>query len=144
MSSVLTLVVVEIRENRCYIFAILVTHWLANEPEKKTDIMQMVVAHSFLFFFTEANSFYFIGLSWWMDVLKVRKFQNENMELSHCPKYEQKIWKIVPWTLRAEFFKKFCSYFGQCDDFIFSFWNLLTFKGHLNSEWIYAVIDFPK
>ena len=30
--------------------------------------------------------------------------------------------------LRAEFFKKFCSYFGHCNDFIFSFWNFLTFK----------------
>ena len=39
--------------------------------------------------------------------LKVRKFQNENMESSHCPKYERKIWKILPWTLRAEFFKFF-------------------------------------
>jgi hypothetical protein len=60
--------------------------------------------------------------------LKVRKFQNENMESSRCPKYERKIWKFLPWTLWAEFFKFFCSYFGQCDDFIFSFWNLLTFN----------------
>ena len=48
--------------------------------------------------------------------LKVSKFQNENMRSSHCPKYEQ------------EFFKFFRSYFGQCNDFIFSFWNLLTFR----------------
>ena len=61
--------------------------------------------------------------------IKVRKFQNENMESSHCPKYEQKIWKILPWTLRAEIFNFFYSYFRQCDDIIFSFWNLLTFKG---------------
>ena len=60
--------------------------------------------------------------------LKVRKFQNENMESSHCPKYERKIWKILPWILRAEFFKIFRSYCGQFDDFRFSFWNLLTFR----------------
>ena len=61
-------------------------------------------------------------------ILKVRKFQNENMKSSHCPEYERKIWKILPWILRAEFFKLFRSYFGQCDDFIFSFGNLLTFS----------------
>jgi hypothetical protein len=31
------------------------------------------------------------------------------------------------WILRTEFFKNFRSYFGQCDDFIFLFWNFLTF-----------------
>ena len=62
----------------------------------------------------------------WM--LKVSKFQNESIKSSHCPKYERKIWKFLPWILRAEFFKFFRSYFGQCDDFIFSFWNLLTFR----------------
>ena len=50
------------------------------------------------------------------------------MKLSHCPKYEWKIWKTLPWILGAEFFKFFRSYFGQCDDFISSFWNLLTFN----------------
>ena len=50
-------------------------------------------------------------------LLKANKFQNENRKSSHCPKYERKIWKILPWILWAEFFK-----------FIFSFWNLLTFK----------------
>ena len=46
--------------------------------------------------------------------LKVRKFQNENMKSSHCPKYERKIWKFLPWILKTEFFKCFCSYFGLC------------------------------
>ena len=60
--------------------------------------------------------------------LKVSKFQNESIKSSHCPKYERKIWKFLSWILRTEFFKFFRSYFGQCDDFIFSFWNLLTFS----------------
>ena len=40
----------------------------------------------------------------------------------------KKNWKILPWILGAEFFKSFHSYFGQCDNFIFSFWNFLTFR----------------
>ena len=68
-----------------------------------------------------------LPVSFPVDLLKVRKFQKENMELSHCPKYERKISKILPWTLGAESFKYFRSYFGQFDDFTFSFWNLLTF-----------------
>ena len=39
------------------------------------------------------------------------------MKLSHCPKYERKIWKNMSW-------KFFRSHFWQCDDLIFSFWNL--------------------
>ena len=31
----------------------------------------------------------------------------------------------------AVFFKFFRSYFRQCDDFIFSFWNFLTFRGQI-------------
>ena len=50
------------------------------------------------------------------------------MKSSHCPKYERNTWKNLPWILRAEFFKFFRSYFGQWDVFIFSFWNLLTFR----------------
>ena len=34
---------------------------------------------------------------------------------------------------RTEFFKFFCSCFGQCDDFIHSFWNFLTFRGKLGT-----------
>mgnify|MGYP007022703591 CR=1 FL=1 len=37
------------------------------------------------------------------------------------------IWKFLL-ILRAEFFKFFHSYFGQCNDFIFSFWSFLTFQ----------------
>ena len=61
-------------------------------------------------------------------VLKVSKFQNENLKSSHCPKFERKIWKILSWILRTEFFKFFRSDFGKCDDFIFCFWDLLTFS----------------
>ena len=46
-------------------------------------------------------------------VSKVSKFQNQFMKSSFLPKYER---------------KNFCSYFGRNDDFINSFWNLLTFK----------------
>ena len=52
--------------------------------------------------------------------VKVSKFQNENMD--------EKIWKILPWVLGAEFFKFTRSYFGQCNDFEFSFRNFLTFS----------------
>ena len=37
------------------------------------------------------NRFYFIKRAHFRTVLKVRKFQNENMKLSHSPKYERKI-----------------------------------------------------
>ena len=72
------------------------------------------------------------------NLLKVRKFQNENMDSSHCPNYERKIWKILSWTLMAEFFKKFRSYFGQC--------NLLSIFSK-NSQihlWILTMIGIPK
>ena len=38
-------------------------------------------------------------------LLKFRKFQNENLKSSHCPKYERKKLKVF----RAECFKLFCS-----------------------------------
>ena len=60
-------------------------------------------------------------------LLKVRKYQYENRKLLYCPKYERKIWKILPLILRAEFFNFFRVYFGQCDGYKFSFWNFLTF-----------------
>ena len=31
-------------------------------------------------------------------------------------------------SIQGRIFQIFRSYFGQCDDFIFSFWNLLTFS----------------
>ena len=74
-------------------------------------------------------------------LLKVSKFQNESIKSSHCPKYERKIWKILSWILRTEFFKFFRSYFGQCDDFIFSFWNLLTFRNNLSIIWISLLLS---
>ena len=48
--------------------------------------------------------------------LKVRKFQNENMKLLHCPKYERNFLKISAWIFFFKFFRSF-----------FSFWNFLTF-----------------
>ena len=44
------------------------------------------------------------------------------MKSSHCPKYEQ----ILPWIINLG--QNFSKIFVQCDDFIFSFWNFLTFK----------------
>ena len=62
------------------------------------------------------------------------------MKSSHCPKYERKIWKILSWTLKGRIFSFFCSYFGQSDDFIFSFWNLLTFT---TDTFIEVIISGP-
>ena len=42
-------------------------------------------------------------------------------------------------NFKAEFFKFFRSYFGQCDDFIFSFWNFLTFSSI--SKWTDSYIE---
>ena len=71
--------------------------------------------------------------------LNVSKFQNEFMNSSFLPKYERNIVRIsalytVP-HYRAEILTIFRSYFGRNDDFIISFWNLLTFSnktGHFN------------
>ena len=49
------------------------------------------------------------------------------MKSSHCPKYERKNLKNSALSIQGKIWKFFCSYFGQCDDFILSFWNLLTF-----------------
>ena len=54
---------------------------------------------------------------WEKIVLKVRKFQNENMKSSHCPKYEWKKLKNSALSFRAGIFKFFQLYFWQCDDF---------------------------
>ena len=70
-------------------------------------------------------------------LLKVSKFQNEFMKSSFLPKYERNIVRIstlcsVPYY-RAEILTIFCWYFGRNDDFINSFWDLLTFgKIYLN------------
>ena len=63
-------------------------------------------------------------------LLKVRKFQNENMKSSNCPKYERKKFeKFCPKYYKGRIFQIFFgSYFRQCHDFKFSFWNFLTFK----------------
>ena len=63
-----------------------------------------------------------------MLTLKVSKFQNENTKSSHCPKYERKDLKNSALSIQGKIFQIFRSYFGQCDDFILSFWNLLTFS----------------
>ena len=67
--------------------------------------------------------------------LKVSKFQIEFMKSSFLPKYEQKIVRISALLsvvqYRAEILTIFRSYFGRNDDFINSFWNLLTFSRKL-------------
>ena len=50
------------------------------------------------------------------------------MKSSHCPKYEQKNLKNSPLSIQGRIFQIFRSYFGQCNNFIFSFWNFLTFS----------------
>ena len=64
--------------------------------------------------------------------LKVSKFQNELMKSSFLPKYEPNIVRIsalctVP-HYRAEIHTIFGSYCGRNDNFINSFWHLLTFS----------------
>ena len=46
-------------------------------------------------------------------LVKVRKFQNEYMESSHCPKYEQKKLKNSALDFRAEFFNFFVHILGN-------------------------------
>ena len=60
--------------------------------------------------------------------VKVRKFQNEYMKSSLCPKYEWKIWKILPWHYGAEFFYFFVHILGNATtSYIHSeiFWPLV-------------------
>ena len=58
----------------------------------------------------------------------------------HCAQnIYKKNWKILPDIIRAEFFKFFRSYFGHCDDFIYSFWNFLTFMGSIRVIFIFRV-----
>ena len=45
-------------------------------------------------------------------LVKVRKFQNENMKSSHFPKYEQKSLKNSALSVQGRMFQIFCSYFG--------------------------------
>jgi hypothetical protein len=82
-------------------------------------------------------------------IQKVRKFQNENMKSSHCPKYDQRKSKYSVLSIQGKNFQIFCSYFGQCDDFIFSFWILMTFRNstsHLTlrytNRYLVAVISY--
>ena len=68
------------------------------------------------------------------------------MKSLFLPKYERNIVKIsalyctVP-HYRAEILTIFCSYFGRNDDFINSFWNLLTFRKAYVWLWNYRLID---
>ena len=66
-------------------------------------------------------------------ILKVSKFQNEFMKSSFLPKYERKI-------VKAEILTIFHSYFGRNDDFINSFWNLLTFINWTKSLLVISLI----
>ena len=54
-------------------------------------------------------------------MLKVSKFQNENMKSSHFPKSERKNLKNSVLSIQGRIFQIFRSNFGQWDDFIFSF-----------------------
>ena len=54
-------------------------------------------------------------------LLKVSKFQNENMKSSHCPKYERKNLKNSALSIQGRIFQNFRSYIGQYGDFIFFF-----------------------
>ena len=66
----------------------------------------------FIKFFT---NFWVLTFSKIFRILKVRKYQNEFMQLSHCPKYEGEKKKIMPYTS------------GQNFSFIFwSMWRLHT------------------
>ena len=72
--------------------------------------------------------------------LKLSKFQNQFMKSSFLPKYEP---KIVRNCYRAcsvahyseEILTIFGSYFGRNNDFINSFWNLLTFRIKSTAIW---------
>ena len=74
--------------------------------------------------------------------LKVSKFQNEFMKSSFLPKYEPNFVRMSALytycaTLQG---RNFGSYFGRNDDFIDSFWNLLTFSDIMlkkNERWIF-------
>ena len=59
--------------------------------------------------------------------LIVMKFQNENVKSPHSPKYEGKNLKNSALSIQDLFSISFYSYFGQCDDFTFYFWNFLTY-----------------
>ena len=63
-------------------------------------------------------------------LLKVRKFQNKNMKSSHCPKYERKFWKILPWI----------PIFGQnfSNFFVHILGNATT--SHFNSEIFWPLV----
>ena len=62
-----------------------------------------------------------------INFLKVSEFQNEFMKISFLPKYERKNSAPVLWR-KAEILTIFLSYFGRNNNFINSFWNLLTFS----------------
>ena len=66
--------------------------------------------------------------------LKVNKFQNEFMKSSFLPKYEQKIVRTSALTSQGRNPDNFCYYFGRNDEFINSFWKLLTFTLCLGLE----------
>ena len=60
--------------------------------------------------------------------LKVSKFQNESIKLSHCPKYEQKIWKCCPEYLGQNFSNFFVHILGNATTSNFRFeiyWPLI-------------------
>ena len=65
-------------------------------------------------------------------LLKVSKFQNEFMKSSFLLKYEPNKCKdfcpVLCHKTGQRSFYIFCSCFGCNDDFVNSFWNLLTFK----------------
>ena len=69
-------------------------------------------------------------------LLKVSKFQNEFMKLFFLPKYEQNIVRISALcsaVLQGRNLDNFLFIFWEKDDFINSFWDLLTFsKKYLN------------
>ena len=100
---------------------IMVHHTRYQAPSQKRTIYHDIYPYCPIFF-----SFYMFSNV--IGTLKVNKFRNYNKKSSHCPKYERKNLKNSALSIQGRIFQIFRSYFGQCDDFIFSFWNLLTLK----------------
>ena len=75
-------------------------------------------------------------------IVKVSKSQNKSMKSSFFPKNEQNIARISTLTFKAEILAIFRSFFGENDDFINLFWDLLTFS--LGKKCFWDFLTFKK
>ena len=83
------------------------TFWLHNKNSQKNQYLQVFICFLSPQYYISLLAAFFFRQLLRHSLLKVRKFQNENMKSSHCPKYERKNLKNSALSIQGRIFQIF-------------------------------------